>query len=72
MDLVCFPMPKPRVRWLLRKLEREGSLESVLNWLCEQIKLGHRSEAKDGVNRTALREIKLLQELKHENIIGVS
>jgi len=25
-----------------------------------------------GINRTALREIKLLQELKHPNIIGVS
>ncbi|XP_038078899.1 cyclin-dependent kinase 7-like [Patiria miniata] len=37
----------------------------------KKIKLGHRSEAKDGVNRTALREIKLLQELKHENIIGL-
>ncbi|XP_063114374.1 cyclin-dependent kinase 7 isoform X4 [Cavia porcellus] len=36
-----------------------------------QIKLGHRSEAKDGINRTALREIKLLQELSHPNIIGV-
>ncbi|XP_071964317.1 cyclin-dependent kinase 7-like [Antedon mediterranea] len=37
----------------------------------KKIKLGHRSEAKDGVNRTALREIKLLQELHHENIIGL-
>ncbi|XP_022105463.1 cyclin-dependent kinase 7-like [Acanthaster planci] len=37
----------------------------------KKIKLGHRSEAKDGVNRTALREIKLLQELKHDNIIGL-
>ncbi|XP_043441505.1 cyclin-dependent kinase 7 isoform X5 [Prionailurus bengalensis] len=36
-----------------------------------QIKLGHRSEAKDGINRTALREIKLLQELSHPNIIGL-
>jgi len=33
------------------------------------IKLGNRAEARDGINRTALREIKLLQELKHENII---
>jgi cyclin-dependent kinase 7 len=32
-------------------------------------KLGDRREARDGINRTALREIKLLQELKHENII---
>lgn len=70
-----------------------------------QIKVGHRTEAKDGkcwlpdgtrfmfvshsavpcqpplidcnflsigINRTALREIKLLQELHHPNIIGVS
>uniref|UniRef100_A0A8C6ABB8 Cyclin-dependent kinase 7 n=1 Tax=Marmota marmota marmota TaxID=9994 RepID=A0A8C6ABB8_MARMA len=37
----------------------------------KKIKLGHRSEAKDGINRTALREIKLLQELSHPNIIGL-
>ncbi|XP_074425651.1 cyclin-dependent kinase 7 isoform X3 [Larus michahellis] len=37
----------------------------------KKIKLGHRSEAKDGINRTALREIKLLQELSHTNIIGL-
>uniref|UniRef100_A0A8C5FPJ6 Cyclin-dependent kinase 7 n=1 Tax=Gadus morhua TaxID=8049 RepID=A0A8C5FPJ6_GADMO len=36
-----------------------------------QIKVGHRTEAKDGINRTALREIKLLQELHHPNIIGL-
>ncbi|CAK8691354.1 unnamed protein product [Clavelina lepadiformis] len=37
----------------------------------KKIKLGNRAEAKDGINRTALREIKLLQELHHENIIGL-
>ncbi|KAJ7380236.1 Cyclin-Dependent Kinase 7 [Desmophyllum pertusum] len=37
----------------------------------KKIKLGQRSEAKDGINRTALREIKLLQELRHPNIIGL-
>uniref|UniRef100_A0A2I3H2Y7 mitogen-activated protein kinase n=1 Tax=Nomascus leucogenys TaxID=61853 RepID=A0A2I3H2Y7_NOMLE len=37
----------------------------------KKIKLGHRSEAKDGINRTALREIQLLQELSHPNIIGL-
>lgn len=37
----------------------------------KKIKLGQRSEAEDGINRTALREIKLLQELQHENIIGL-
>ena len=37
----------------------------------KKIKLGSRSEAKDGINRTALREIKLLQEIHHENIINL-
>lgn len=36
-----------------------------------QIKLGTREEARDGINRTALREIKLLQELHHKNIIDL-
>ncbi|XP_044736120.1 cyclin-dependent kinase 7 [Chrysoperla carnea] len=37
----------------------------------KKIKIGSRAEAKDGINRTALREIKLLQELCHENLIGL-
>ncbi|KAG1688564.1 Cyclin-dependent kinase 7 [Nymphon striatum] len=37
----------------------------------KKIKLGSQVEAKDGINRTALREIKLLQEIHHENIIGL-
>ena len=37
----------------------------------KKIKLGLSSEARDGINRTALREIKLLQELHHPNIIGL-
>ncbi|KYM77199.1 Cell division protein kinase 7, partial [Atta colombica] len=37
----------------------------------KKIKVGSRAEARDGINRTALREIKLLQELKHDNIIGL-
>lgn len=37
----------------------------------KKIKLGSRIEAKDGVNRTALREIKLLQEVSHINLIGL-
>jgi len=43
------------------------------NKICavKKIKLGHRTEVKDGINRTALREIKLLQELAHANIIGL-
>ena len=37
----------------------------------KKIKLGLTAEARDGINRTALREIKLLQELHHQNIIGL-
>ena len=37
----------------------------------KKIKLGQPTEAQDGINRTALREIKLLQELTHQNIIGL-
>lgn len=37
----------------------------------KKIKIGSRAEAKDGINRTALREIKILQELHHENLIGL-
>ena len=41
----------------------------------KKIKLGSRSEAKDGINRTALREIKLLQGLNHilkfYNLLGL-
>lgn len=37
----------------------------------KKIKIGNREEAADGINRTALREIKLLHELHHENIIGL-
>ena len=37
----------------------------------KKIKLGRKSDASDGINRTALREIKLLQELQHPNVIGL-
>ncbi|KAK9877961.1 hypothetical protein WA026_020179 [Henosepilachna vigintioctopunctata] len=37
----------------------------------KKIKIGSRQEAQDGINRTALREIKLLQELHHTNLIGL-
>ncbi|KAI1285866.1 Cyclin-dependent kinase 7 [Halotydeus destructor] len=37
----------------------------------KKIKLGSRQEARDGINRTALREIKILQEIAHPNIIGL-
>ena len=40
--------------------------------LIVQIKIGTKADAADGINRTALREIKLLQELSHVNVIGVS
>jgi cyclin-dependent kinase 7 len=46
--------------------ERDNMIVAV-----KKIKLGQRREAKDGLNRTALREIKLLQELNHPNIIGL-
>jgi len=50
-----------------KDLQNSGRIVAV-----KKIKLGNRVEAKDGINRTALREIKLLQELHHPNIIGVS
>lgn len=37
----------------------------------KKIKVGSSVDAKDGINRTALREIKLLQELSHKNLIGL-
>lgn len=37
----------------------------------KKIKIGTAQEAQDGVNRTALREIKLLQELHHDNVIAL-
>lgn len=37
----------------------------------KKIKVGTSADAKDGINRTALREIKLLQELTHRNLIGL-
>jgi len=46
------------------KLSPTGRIVAV-----KKIKLGSRAEVKDGINRTALREIKLLQELHHNNVI---
>lgn len=37
----------------------------------KKIKIGQKADAMDGINRTALREIKLLQELHHPNVIGL-
>lgn len=45
--------------------------DRIFTYLPEQIKLGSREEARDGINRTALREIKLLQEVHHPNLIGL-
>jgi len=47
-------------------IENPGTIVAV-----KKIKLGHRTEVKDGINRTALREIKLIQELNHPNVIGL-
>ncbi|XP_044756314.1 cyclin-dependent kinase 7 [Coccinella septempunctata] len=41
-----------------------GSIVAV-----KKIKIGSKQEVQDGVNRTALREIKLLQELDHPNLM---
>jgi len=35
----------------------------------KRIKLGDMAEAKEGIHRTAIREIKILQEMSHENIV---
>jgi cyclin-dependent kinase 7 len=49
-----------------RDLRNDGSIVAV-----KKIKIGTKAEAADGINRTALREIKLLQELSHPNVIGL-
>lgn len=38
----------------------------------KKVKCGGAEDLADGINRTALREIKLLRELNHDNIIGES
>ncbi len=47
-----------------RDTENDGELVAV-----KKIKVGSREDAKDGMHRSAIREIKYLQELKHENVI---
>uniref|UniRef100_A0A2P2I2K8 Cyclin-dependent kinase 7 n=1 Tax=Hirondellea gigas TaxID=1518452 RepID=A0A2P2I2K8_9CRUS len=37
----------------------------------KKIKLGSREEARDGINRTALREVKLMQEVQHLNLLSL-
>lgn len=37
----------------------------------KKIKLAGRSEMEDGIDRSAIREIKLLREIDHDNIIAV-
>lgn len=51
---------------------RYKRLSFIVCLVAYQIKIGTKAEAADGINRTALREIKLLQELSHPNVIGVS
>nr|CAI5827150.1 unnamed protein product [Callosobruchus analis] len=48
---------------------RDVELDAIV--AVKKIKIGTRQEADDGINRTALREIKLLQELHHKNLIGL-
>lgn len=48
-----------------RDIFNDGNIVAV-----KKIKIGTKAEAADGINRTALREIKLLQELSHPNVIG--
>lgn len=50
-----------------RAKDKENDTEVAI----KKIKIGNIQEAQDGVNRTALREIKLLQELHHENVIAL-
>lgn len=48
---------------------RDSETEEIV--AVKKIKLGSRAEARDGINRTALREIKLMQELHHDNVLGL-
>jgi len=48
---------------------RDTETEAIV--AVKKIKIGSREEAADGINRTALREIKLLHELHHDNVIGL-
>ncbi|KAL7638142.1 UNVERIFIED_CONTAM: hypothetical protein RMT77_011767 [Armadillidium vulgare] len=79
------PRKRIRVEEKLKRYEKieflgEGQFATVYKALdtetkqivaVKKIKLGSREEARDGINRTALREIKLLQEVHHKNIIGL-
>uniref|UniRef100_A0A1I8C2L7 [RNA-polymerase]-subunit kinase n=1 Tax=Meloidogyne hapla TaxID=6305 RepID=A0A1I8C2L7_MELHA len=50
---------------------RKNKYEKIKHLGEGQIKLGSRHEARDGINRTAIREIKLLTELYHDNVIAL-
>lgn len=63
---MAFFLPNQFATVYKAKDNKTGNIVAV-----KKIKIGARVEAKDGINRTALREIKLLQELHHPNIIGV-
>lgn len=57
------------IDWLMSDYVIDWYHSSVIHSI--QIKLGSRIEARDGVNRTALREIKILQELSHPHVISL-
>lgn len=74
---------KTRIEEKLKRYEKieflgEGQFATVYKALdietktivaVKKIKLGSREEARDGINRTALREIKLMQEVDHPNLL---
>lgn len=65
MQLRLFDLPQFATVYKARDKETEAIVA------VKKIKIGSREEARDGINRTALREIKLLHELQHENVIGL-
>lgn len=65
-EKICF-IGEGQFATVYRAKDKETDKEVAI----KKIKLGNIQEAQDGVNRTALREIKLLQELHHENVIAL-
>ncbi|XP_075243334.1 cyclin-dependent kinase 7-like [Convolutriloba macropyga] len=52
--------------WKAKDLENDNRIVAV-----KKISQGSREEMRDGINRTAIREIKFMRELKHENVLGL-